>query len=109
MESVFGLVNLVEGVMGEKELPGLERVVAQEVGLDRVLRALHEVEVAHRDRVNVSGEASGGAELGSLVSEVIVACGKVEVEDLERKGGGCGGEGVELDGANPTLYQFGVF
>ena len=56
--------------------------MAQEVRLDRVLGALHDVEVAHRDRVDIAGEASGSAELGGLVSEVIVACGKVEVEDL---------------------------
>ena len=104
MESVIGLVDFVEGVVGKEELPGLERVVAQEVGLDRVLRALHEVEVAHRDRVDIAGEGSGSAELGGLVSEVVVACGEVEVEDLEGKWGGCGGEGVKLNGANPALY-----
>ena len=87
MEGVIGLVNLVEGVVGEEQLPGLERVVAQEVGLNGVLGALHEVEVAHRDRVDITGEASGGAELGGLVSEVVVTCGEVEVEDLEGKGG----------------------
>ena len=50
------------------------------------------------------GEAGGVAELGGLVSEVVVACGEVEVEDLEGKGGRCGGEGVKLNGANPALY-----
>ena len=105
---MIGLVDLVEGVVGEEQLPSLERVVAQEVGLDRVLGALHEVEVAHRDRVDIAGEASGGAELGGLVGEVVVACGEVEVENLEGKGGGCAGEGVELNGANPTLNKFGV-
>ena len=69
MEGVVGLMNLVEGVVGEEELPGLERVVAQEVGLDLILRALHEVEVAHRDRVDISGEASGSAELGAWPCE----------------------------------------
>ena len=94
MEGVVGLVNLVEGVVGEEKLPGLEGVVAQEVGPGRVLRALHEVEVAHRDRVDIAGEASGSAELGGLVSEVVVACGKVEVEDLEGKGVRRGGDEI---------------
>ena len=92
MESVIGLVDFVEGVVGKEKLPGLKGVVAQEVRPDRVLRALHEVEVAHRDRVGIAGEAGGSAELGGLVSEMVVACGEVEVEDLEGKGGG-GAEG----------------
>ena len=104
MEGVVGLMNLVEGVVGEEKLPGLEGVVTQEVGPDRVLGALHEIEIAHRDRVDFPGEAGGGAELGGLVSEVVVACGEVEVEDLEGKGVGCGGEGMKLNGANPALY-----
>ena len=92
MESVVGLVDFVEGVVEKEGLPGLEGVVTQEVGPDRVLGALHEVEIAHRDRVDITTrEASGGAELGGLVSEVVVACGTVEVGDLE--GGDAEGRG----------------
>ena len=96
MESVIGLVDFVEGVVGKEKLPGLEGVMAQEVRPDRVLRALHEVEVAHRDRVDIAGESGGSAELGGLVSEMVVACGKVEVEDLEGKGGGMQRGGDEI-------------
>ena len=40
VESVVGSVDFVEGVVGEEKLPGLEGVVAQKIGPDRVLRAL---------------------------------------------------------------------
>ena len=64
----------MEGVVREEEVPGLEGGAAKEVGPRRVLRALHKVEVAHSDCVDIPRKAGGGAELGGLVGEVVVAC-----------------------------------
>jgi hypothetical protein len=84
------LVDLPEGMLGDKPVPGdvgalLELVVVAEVG--GVVVMLNEVEVAAHDEVHVVWNADQQFELLGATAVVVVAGGQVHVKESKGERG----------------------